>query len=188
MLRRSHKVILVIIAAVLLTTVATRIIYVNVKYPDKIIVKVQEGTSHSLDNDEYKDIMMSVDKVDWLTEKETLAEYQGVVTGNKATGAQKVCRVNISLKNKGKKDMKIALVRIMIESDSYDWNSVDSECFHMDNDCDIYLKINAGEEKNVILPFVVSEVYLTSEEWSDPEKAGNYLVFSRYPVKTEWRF
>ena len=55
------------------------------------------------------------------------------------------------------------------------------------NPFDLEFELKAGEEREVILPYILSAFQFTPAEWQKLEDEEFYLSTSRYPVKTKWK-
>ena len=66
-------------------------------------------------------------------------------------------------------------------------NATEMMFYGICNPFDLEFELKSGEEREVILPYILSAFQFTTAEWQKLEDEEFYLSTTRYPVKTKWK-
>lgn len=175
------KRIVVIMIAVAIVGILSRIIYINQLYPSRAEKYIEFNQKEILDNNinmTIKDALI----VDDYDELASLYNKCGLDEDNIC----KVLFVEVSLENPSEKNIEYELYELYLET-SNKVNGIMREVYFEINDADMIVNIPAGQELNITLPYELTKQMFLEDEYLTLENQDMFLVMKRYPVKEFWK-
>lgn len=182
-MKRGVKLIVVAFVVVLCIVTAIKIIQINRTYPQVQVQNIDVGKT-----EEMKDgICMQVEKTKWLSKNEAEKAYGEDFKREMEKGINyRTIEVTVNLTNQSNKEQEMDLYDIYFENDIY-CNGLVPEIFgELNGNADMGIRLTSGEEKQVILGYLVYEKQFTGKQWKNLETTPFYLANQRYPVKKRW--
>ena len=97
----------------------------------------------------------------------------------------KIFLVNVTYFNKTNKSETVDTRPNSIEKTGYS-TATEMMLYSLCNQFDLDVTLKSGEEKEVILPYILYKFQFEQGEWEKLEDEVFYISNSRYPVKTKW--
>ena len=97
----------------------------------------------------------------------------------------KIILVNVTYFNKTDKSKTVDTRPNSIEKTGYS-TATEMEFYHICNSLGLEFELKGGEEKEIILPYILFKFQFKPNEWEKIEDKEFYISNSRYPVKTKW--
>lgn len=179
-LKKIH-VIYIALALVFFAFSVSKIYAVNTAFPQTEKVVVEAGDTYTVAGN----IMLQVKGASWL-DRAQLEEKYGREMGLLQNFDYKAIVVEVVLKNTADVEQEFELYNLYLESETWYTNGIDMEMYMVDNEPMMKIELEAGEEKRLYLPYSMSDVQFTDEEWKTLREETFYLVKERYPVKVYW--
>lgn len=97
----------------------------------------------------------------------------------------KIILVNVTYFNKTDKSKTVDTRPNSIEKTGYS-TATEMEFYHICNSLGLEFELKGGEEKEIILPYILFKFQFKPNEWEKIEDKEFYISNSRYPVKIKW--
>lgn len=174
------KKIYIIIAVLLVLSIGYSIgVYrINSKFKQVKIKEIPLGVQYQVNNDIWMKVngVMFLDKEELEKTYEYRHEYEGEIIG---------ILVESTYLNKGDEKQIVTTYNNNIERTGYS-NGIDPILFSRLNLCDLNFELDGGEEKDIVLTYILMDFQFNNKRWENIENGGFYISSSRYPIKTKW--
>lgn len=127
-------------------------------------------------------LSMRVDGYESMTKEEAEKRYTydpGV------TEEAKIILVKVKYLNKTNESRSVDTRPNSIEKTGYS-TATEMEFYHICNSLGLEFELKGGEEKEIILPYILFKSQFMPSEWGKIGEEVLYVSNSRYPVKTKW--
>ena len=171
--KRMH-IIYIALALVFFAFTVSKIYAVNTAFPQAEKVQVEAENAYPV----AENMMLQVNDVSWL-DRSQLEEKYGREMGLLQNFDYKAIVVEVVLKNTADVEQEFELYNLYLESETWYTNGIDMEMYMVDNEPMMKIRLEAGEQKTFYLPYSMSDVQFTDEEWEE-------LQEEIYPVKVYW--
>ena len=170
----------VIIGAVILLVVlhAFRVYKVNSEIRAVKEVIIPFGTEREVSNN----VNMKINGYTVLSKEEAKEKYNYDLEMDEEV---KIILVNVTYFNKTNKSKTVDTRPNSIEKTGYS-TATEMEFYHICNSLGLEFELKGGEEKEIILPYILFQFQFKPNEWEKIEDKEFYISDSRYPVKTKW--
>jgi len=170
----------VIIGAVILLVVlhAFRVYKVNSEIRAVKEVIIPFGTEREVSNN----VNMKINGYTVLSKEEAKEKYNYDLEMDEEV---KIILVNVTYFNKTNKSKTVDTRPNSIEKTGYS-TATEMEFYHICNSLGLEFELKGGEEKEIILPYILFKFQFKPNEWEKIEDKEFYISDSRYPVKTKW--
>ena len=170
----------VIIGAVILLVVlhAFRVYKVNSEIRAVKEVIIPFGTEREVSNN----VNMKINGYTVLSKEEAKEKYNYDLEMDEEV---KIILVNVTYFNKTNKSKTVDTRPNSIEKTGYS-TATEMEFYHICNSLGLEFELKGGEEKEIILPYILFKFQFKPNEWEKIEDKEFCISDSRYPVKTKW--
>jgi len=118
-----------------------------------------------------------LDKEELVKAYDYMVDYEGDI---------KAILVSVTYRNESGQTKGVATYNNNIELVGYS-NGIDPILYSVCNSFDLEFELKNGEEKDIILTYILLDFQFTDGKWKQIEEEEFLLSTSRYPVKTIWR-
>ena len=172
------KIFVTILLALILVLYILRVYKVNTELSVKEEV-IPYATEREVGHGEY----MKVKEYTVLTSKEAKDKYDFEYDTDEDV---KIYLVKVVYSNKARDKKMVDTRPVSVEKTGYT-NATEMMFYGICNPFDLEFELKSGEEREVILPYILSAFEFTTAEWQKLEDEEFYLSTTRYPVKTKWK-
>ncbi len=176
-MRKIYKIMIMVLVLLLGGAAVARIVQLNNKYPPATLEKYQ--LNEKLD---YAGVEFMVTDFQLVNEEDIPAITP--IDGDESLGEKKYMIITAKISNQSNKIKEVDLTPIKLESVAFT-NAIDMGALIQmsSGKPTLHPTLYPNEEIEMQLPFAMSEVMFTEEDWKNINERDFQVVFSLYPVK-----